>query len=78
MSIFGLECFFFFEGAIIIRRWGSGDDAAGGMWDVPSFGDIPLGSAKVPSLGFLGLTTLCQTSKGGFLLSLEGFFAFAA
>ena len=45
------------EGAIIICRWGSGDDAIGGMWDVPRFGDIPLGSAKVPSSRFLGLVT---------------------
>ena len=25
------------------------------MWDVPRFGDIPLGYVKVPSSGFLGL-----------------------
>ena len=28
------------------------------MWDVPKFGDIPLGSTKVPSSGFLGLVTI--------------------
>ena len=27
------------------------------MWDVPRFENIPFGSAKVPSLGFLGLVT---------------------
>ena len=69
---------FLFEGAIIIRRWGSSDDAAGGMWDAPRFGDIPLGSAKVSSSGFLGLINGCQTSRGGFLLSFEGFVAFVA
>ena len=26
-------------------------------WDIPKFGDIPLGSTKVPSLGLLGLVT---------------------
>ena len=29
--------FLLFEDAIIIRRWGSGDDVAGSMWDVPRF-----------------------------------------
>ena len=48
------------------------------MWDVPRFGDIPLGSTKVSSSGFLGLITGCQTSRGGFLLSFEGFVAFVA
>ena len=37
------------QDAIFIRRWGSGDDVAGGMWNVPRFRDIPLGSTKVPS-----------------------------
>ena len=69
---------FLFEGAIIIRQWGSGDDVVGDMWDVPRFGDIPLGSAKVPSSGFLGLVTRYQTFIGGFLLSFEGFVAFVA
>ena len=45
------------KGAIIIRRRGSSDDVVGGMWDVPRFENIPLGSVKVPSLGFLGLVT---------------------
>ena len=45
------------EGAIIIRQWGSGDDATSGVWDIPRFGDIPLGFAKVPSSGLLGLIT---------------------
>ena len=27
------------------------------MWDVPRFGDIPLGSARVPSSGFLGIVS---------------------
>ena len=27
------------------------------MWDVPRLKDIPLGSTKVPSSGFLGLVT---------------------
>ena len=48
---------FLFEGAIIVRRRGSSDDAAGGVWDIPRFGEIPLGSAKVPSSGFLGHVT---------------------
>ena len=43
------------EDAIVIHRWGFGDDVTGGMWDVPRFGDIPLGSTRVLSLGFLGL-----------------------
>ena len=46
---------FLFEGAIIIRRWGSCDDDASGVWDIPKFGNIPLGFAKVPSSGLLGL-----------------------
>ena len=45
------------EGAIIIRRWGFGGDAASDMWDVPRFRGIPLGSAKVPISRFLGLVT---------------------
>ena len=45
------------EAAIVIRRCGSGDDAVGSMWDVPRFRFIPLGSVKVPSLGFLGIGT---------------------
>ena len=44
--------FLLFEDAILICRWHSGDDVAGGMWDVPRFGDIPLVSARVPSLRF--------------------------
>ena len=43
---------------IIIRQWSFGDDGAGSMWDVLRFGDIPLGSKKVPSSGFLGLVTI--------------------
>ena len=38
----------------IVCRWGSGDDAAGWVWGVPRFRDIPLGPAKVSGLGFLG------------------------
>ena len=49
--------FILFKDAIIIHQWGSGDDVTGGMWDVPRFGDIPLGSARVPSSGFLGLVS---------------------
>ena len=41
----------FSEGAIIIRLWGSSDDVANGVWDIPRFRYIPLGSAKVPSSG---------------------------
>ena len=48
---------FLFYDVISIRRWGSSNDVAGGIWDVPMFGDSPLGSTKVPSLGFLGLVT---------------------
>ena len=48
---------FLFEGAIIIHRRGSSDDAAGGVLDIPMFGEIPLGSAKVPSSGYLGHVT---------------------
>ena len=40
---------------IVIRWWGSGDDAVGDMWDVPKSGDMPLGSSRVLSSGFLGL-----------------------
>ena len=42
---------------IIIRRWGSSDDAANGVWDISRFGDIPLCYAKVPSSRLLGLVT---------------------
>ena len=35
----------------------SNDDAASWVWSVPRFKDIPLGSAKVPGLGFLGFVT---------------------
>ena len=57
--------FFFFvrkflflsEGAIIIRRWGPGDDAVGGFWEIPRFRILPLGYVKVPSSGFIGLVT---------------------
>ena len=48
---------FLSKGAIIIRWWGSGDDVVGGFWVIPRFGGIPLCSAKVPSLGFLGFVT---------------------
>ena len=51
------EFLFRSKGAIINRRWGSSDDAAGSVWDIPKFEDIPLGSSKVPSSGFLGLIT---------------------
>ena len=50
-----IKFLFLSEGAIIIRRWGCGDDAAGSFWDIPRFGGIRLGSVKVPSSGFLGL-----------------------
>ena len=57
---------FLSEGVIINRRWGFGDDAAGGVWDIPRFGDIPLGYVKVPSSGFLDLVTsgLLNLQKG--------------
>ena len=48
---------FLSEGAIIIRWWGSSDDAASCVWDIPRFGDIPLGYAKVPSSRLFGLVT---------------------
>ena len=48
---------FLIEGPIIIRRWGFGDDAASGVWDIPRFEDIPLGYVKVPSSRLLGLVT---------------------
>ena len=49
---------FLFEGANIIRRWGSGDDVVGCVWGIPRrYRDIPLGSARVPSSRFLGLVT---------------------
>ena len=48
---------FLSEGAIIICRWGFGDDAVGSFWDIPRFGGILLGSTKVPSSGFLGFVT---------------------
>ena len=53
---------------IIIRRWGSGDDVVNGVWDIPRFEDIPLGSTKVPSSGLLGLVTsgLFKPPKGDF------------
>ena len=44
-------------GAIIMRWWGSSDDAASSVWDIPRFGNIPLGFVKVPSSGLLGLVT---------------------
>ena len=44
-----------FEDAMVSRRCGSCDDVVGGMWDVPRFGDIPIGYARVPSSGFLRL-----------------------
>ena len=44
-----------YENANVIHRWGFGDDATGGMWDVPRFRDIPLGYEKVPSSEFLDL-----------------------
>ena len=34
--------FLLFEDAIFIRRWGSGDDAVGSMWDVPRFWGHPI------------------------------------
>ena len=45
---------FLSESMIIICRWSSGDDVTSGFWDIPSFGGIPLGYAKVPSSRFLG------------------------
>ena len=45
------------KGANIVRRWSFGDDAAGWVWGIPRFRDIPLGSAKVPGSGFLGFVT---------------------
>ena len=61
---------FLFEGAIIICRWGSGDDIVGGLWDIPRFGAIPLGYVKVPSSGFLGFVTsgLSNLQKGIYFL----------
>ena len=41
--------------ANIVHQWGLGDDGAGWVWGVPRFRDIPLGPAKVPSSGFLGV-----------------------
>ena len=52
-----IKFLFLSEGAIIIRQWGFGDDATSDVWNILRFGDIPLGSAKVPSLGLLGLVT---------------------
>ena len=49
------KCLLLFEDAIINRRCGSGDDVIGGMWDVPRFGDIPLGYERVLSSRFLRL-----------------------
>ena len=46
-----------YEGANIVRGWGSGDDAAGWVWGIPKFRDIPLGSVKVPGSWFLGFVT---------------------
>ena len=43
---------FLSKGAIIICRWGSGDDTACGFWDILRFGGIPLGYVMVPSSGF--------------------------
>ena len=67
------KLFLLSEGAIIIPGWRSGDDAAGGMWDVPRFGDIRLGSTKVPSSGFLGLVTsgLSNLKKGIYFVFLR-------
>ena len=70
---------FLSEGAIIIHSRGSGDDTTGGVWDIPKFGDILVGSAKVPSSGFLGLVSSgLLKSRGGFLLFFEGFVAFSS
>ena len=59
-----------------------GGDAANGVWDSPRFGDIPLGSMKVPSSGLLGLVSsgLLNLTRGVsfFLFFFEGFVAFAA
>ena len=52
-----IKFLFISEGTNIVRRWGSGDDAAGWVWGIPRFRDIPLGSTKVPSSGFLGFVT---------------------
>ena len=41
-----IKFLFPFEGAIIIRRRSSGDDVACGVWDIPRFGEIPIGSTK--------------------------------
>ena len=46
------EVFASFEGASIVQRWGSGDEAIGDFWDIPWFGVILLGLVKVPGSGF--------------------------
>ena len=45
---------FLYKVANIVCLWGFGDDAAGWVWGIPSFRDIPLGPTKVPGSGFLG------------------------
>ena len=62
---------FLFEGSSIIRRWGSGNDATNGVWGIPRFRDIPLGSTKVPSSSLLALLTsgLLNLQRREFLLS---------
>ena len=42
-------------GVSIIHRWGSGDEAIDGFWDILEFRVIPLGLVKLLGSGFLGL-----------------------
>ena len=53
----GYNVFVSFEGAFVVRQWGSNDEAVGIFWDTPKFGDIPLGPANLPSPGLLGFVT---------------------
>ena len=50
----------------IVCRRDSSDDAAGWVWGVPRFKDIPLGPAKVLGLRFLGYVAsgLLNLQKG--------------